>query len=408
MTRQHLGTILSLLLGLLSIPPVVFGQSNGTVSGTVTLESSGKPVHNATVTIIQLKRSTNTDDNGHYEFTDVPAGKYDISAHLERVPDVVQTVTLVGDSAASIDFQLQLRVAGEQVVVTASGDEETSFNSIQSVTTVNALELSERNSQSLGEVLDHELGVAKRSFGPGSARPVLRGFDGDRVLVLQDGDRIGTLGFQSGDHAESVDILSLEKLEVVKGPATLLYGSNAIGGVVNAITGHDHALPGLSGYLTGVGSTNYYQGGGSAGIQYGTKNWLFWGGGSSQRTGDYNTPLGRVTNSYVFNKSGYGGVGYYPGLSFFTLNYTYDKKRYGIPFNTAEEDPEVVFLNPRRNSIQFTGGTREIGSFIDGVHVSLQYTDYRHEEKNGFTQEVNTAFKNKTFTYRGEFDEKRV
>ena len=64
-------------------------------------------------------------------------------------------------------------------------------------------------------------------------------FDGDRVLVLQDGNRVGGLGFESGDHAEPVNVLTVERIEIVKGPATLLYGSNAIGGVVNAITGHD-------------------------------------------------------------------------------------------------------------------------------------------------------------------------
>jgi iron complex outermembrane recepter protein len=288
------------LFGLLIMPLGVFAQSGATARGTVTLESSGKPVHNVTVTIIQLRRSAVTDDNGVYEFQGLPPGKYDIVAHLDRVPDVVQSVDLTTENHATVDFQLQLRVVGEQVVITASGSEETSFNSIQSVTTLNAVELAERNSQSLGEALDHELGVAKRSFGPGAARPVLRGFDGDRVLILQDGDRIGTLGFQSGDHAESVDILGLEKLEVVKGPATLLYGSNAIGGVVNAVTGHKFAQPGLRGYLTGIGSTNYYQGGGSAGLEYGTRDWLFWGSGGSQRTGNYDTPIGRVPNSYVF------------------------------------------------------------------------------------------------------------
>ncbi len=80
---------------------------------------------------------------------------------------------------------------------------------------------------------------------------LLRGFDGDRVLVLQDGNRIGGLGFESGDHAEPVNVLTVEKVEIVKGPATLLYGSNAIGGVVNTISGHDSAHKGLNGYLTG-------------------------------------------------------------------------------------------------------------------------------------------------------------
>lgn len=108
---------------------------------------------------------------------------------------------------------------------------------------------------------------------------MIRGFDGDRVLVLQDGNRVGGLGFESGDHAEPVDVLTVEKVEIVKGPATLLYGSSAIGGVVNTISGHDSAHPGLNGYVTGIGSTNGPLGGGSGGFEYGRDKWLIWGSG---------------------------------------------------------------------------------------------------------------------------------
>ncbi len=400
--------LLPFLLLVMSLPVLGFAQAGGTVRGTVRLEDSGKPLHDVTVTIIQLKRSVETDDNGVYEFQNVPAGTYDLVAHLDRVPDVVESVQVVAGTPATVDFQIRLRVVGEQITVTASGEGVTSFNSIQSVTSLTAVELAEKNSQSLGEALDHELGVAKRSFGPGTSRPVVRGFDGDRVLVLEDGNRIGSLGFQSGDHAEPIDVLSLEKLEVVKGPATLLYGSSATGGVVNAITGHESAHPGLRGYITGVGSTNNYQASGNAGLEYGTKNWLFWGNGGGQRAGDYDTPIGRITNSYTRGGDGTVGFGYYPGKEFFSLDYTFDKRRYGIPFDPAEEDPEIVYLNPRRHSLRFNGGLRDLDSFINGAQFSLQYNDYQHQEINSVEDVINTQFNNKTFSYRGTFDERRT
>jgi iron complex outermembrane receptor protein len=266
-------------LGIL--PAAAWAQANsldGKVGGRVTLSESGKPIHNVRVTIIQLKRVVETGDDGKYEFRNVPAGKYDVSAHLDLAPDVVQTVQ-VGSGETTVDFQIQLSAVREQITVTATGSEETAFNSIQSVTIIGSLELAKKNPVSLGEALDHELGVAKRSFGPGTSRPVIRGFDGDRVLVLQDGQRIGALGFQSGDHAEPVDLLSVDRVEVVKGPATLLYGSSAIGGVVNLIEGHNEPHKGVRGYVTGIGSTNNYQAGGSAGIEFGAEHLLFWGNG---------------------------------------------------------------------------------------------------------------------------------
>ncbi|HXF38347.1 MAG TPA: TonB-dependent receptor [Blastocatellia bacterium] len=404
--KNYLSGILTLLL-ICGVSAVSFAQANGSLKGTVTLETSGKPVHNVSVTIIQLKRAVETDDNGVYEFQSVPPGTYDVVAHLDRVPDVVQTIQVSPGASVTADFQIRLRAVGEQITVTASGGEVTSFNSIQSVTTLTAVELAEKNPQSLGEALDHELGVSKRTFGPGTSRPVVRGFDGDRVLVLEDGNRIGALGFQSGDHAEPIDVLNLEKLEVVKGPATLLYGSSAIGGVVNAITGHESAHPGLRGYFTAIGGSNNYQGGGSAGIEYGLKNWLFWANGGGQRAGDYNTPIGRVTNSYTREGNASGGFGYYPGTKFLSVDYAFDSRRYGIPFDPSGADPEVVFLNPRRQSIRLNGGMRDMGGFINVAQFSLQYNDYRHNEVNLFTNEINTAFKNKTFNYRGVFDERK-
>lgn len=404
--KKYLFAILALLLAFSASSPA-FAQAGGSLRGTVTLETSGKPIHNVSVTIIQLKLSTETDDNGAYQFKNVPPGTYDVVAHLDRVPDVVQRVQVSSGSAVTADFQIRLRVVGEQVTVTASGGEQTSFNSIQSVTSLTAVELAEKNPQSLGEALDNELGVAKRTFGPGTSRPVIRGFDGDRVLVLEDGNRIGALGFQSGDHAEPIDVLNLEKLEVVKGPATLLYGSSAIGGVVNAVTGHESAHPGLRGYFTAIGGSNNYQGGGSAGLEYGTKSWLIWANGGGQRAGDYDTPIGRITNSYTREGNASGGFGYYPGTKFLSVDYAFDGRRYGIPFDPMETDPEVVFLNPRRQSIRLNGGIRDIGAFVDAAQFSLQYNDYRHNEVNLFTDEINTAFKNKTFNYRGVFDERK-
>jgi len=396
-----------LVLFICGLPAAGLGQTTGTLKGTVTLETSGKPAHGVIVTILQLKRSADTGDDGTYEIQNVPPGTYNVVAHLDRVPDVVQPVQVTGGAAAIADFQLRLRVVGEQVNVSASGEGETSFNSLQSVTSLSSAEIAERNTQSLGDLLDHELGVAKRSFGPGNGRPIIRGFDGERVLVLEDGNRVGALGSQSGDHAEPIDLLSVERIEVVKGPATLLYGSSAIGGVVNAISEHDAPHPGVRGYLTAFGSSNNYQGGGGGGIEYGTKSWLVWGNGSGQRAGDYDTPIGRISNSYTREGAGGGGFAVYPGKSFFSVGYSFDERRYGIPFDQAEEDPEIVFLNPRRHSIRVNGGVRDLDSFINGAHFTFQYNDYKHEEIGAIENIVNTTFKNKTFTYRGTFDERK-
>jgi iron complex outermembrane recepter protein len=382
-------------------------QSNSTLRGKVTLGDTGKPVHNVRVTISQLKRTVETDDDGSYEFPNLPAGRYDVTAHLDFAPDVVKTISLRAGESATADFTLELTSVREQVTVTATGSEESTFNSIQSVTVVGSQELAKKNPVSLGEALEFELGVAKRSFGPGTSRPVIRGFDGDRVLVLQDGQRIGALGSQSGDHAEPVDLLGLDRVEVVKGPATLLYGSSALGGVINAISAHESAHEGLRAYITGIGSTNNYQGGGSAGIEYGKRNWLVWGNGGGQRAGDYATPLGRITNSFTRDGNGSGGFGYF-GKGWFSGDFSYDNRKYGIPFDLSEEAPEVVFLTPRRTSFQFKGGWRDSENFMNGGQFSFAYNNYKHDEVEAESGEIGTSFRNNTYLYRGLIDESKT
>lgn len=396
-----------IVAGLFSLSAFAQSESgSATLRGTVTLGESGKPVHNVLITIVQLKRTVNTDDNGHYEFTGLPPGRYDVVAQLDRNPDMTRSAD-VTDGDTTLDFQIELSTLREEVTITATGTEQAVSTSIQSVEVLGSVDLAKKSPVSLGEALDGELGVAKRSFGPGTARPVIRGFDGDRVLVLQDGGRIGGLGFQSGDHAEPVDVLTVEKVEIVKGPATLLYGSNAIGGVVNTISGHDSPHKGMNGYLTGVGSTNGGQGGGSGGFEFGTDRWLFWGNAGGQRSSDYETPIGTVENSFSREASAAAGFGYYRDKGFFSFNYNFNKRRYGIPFDPADSEAEIVELNPRRHSIEFRGGFRDTGSFVDAGTFSFQYNNYKHAEIESETGEIGTQFKNNSYLYQGLFDQRK-
>src|SRR5215831_2336613 len=289
------------LLFSLAFAIQAFAQSSAVtliIRGAVTIAPGGTPVHNASVTIAELKKSVLTDERGMFEFDRIPPGKYQLIAHLDRVPDAVKTIEVAGGDQ-TVDFQLALAPIREQVTVTATGSAEAIESSYQSVNSIGALELAQKNPISIGEALQDQLGVANRSFGPASGRPVIRGFDGDRVLVLQDGLRLGSIASQSADEAEPIDVLSLDRVEVVRGPATLLYGSNAIGGVVNGISTNDVYQRGLSGYVTAFGSTNDSQAGANAGLKYGWRKFLFFGSGGSQKTDDYRSAVGPVLNSYA-------------------------------------------------------------------------------------------------------------
>ena len=400
----------SVLLALIFSGPA-FPQgiaSTNSISGTVRIEPSGVLVRNAIVTIADLRKSVLTDDNGRFEFHDIPAGRYQIIAHLDRVPDAVKTVEVIGGNQA-VDFQLPLARVSEMITVTASGSAEAVGSSYHSVTSVGALELAQKNPISIGESLDYQLGIAKRSFGPGSGRPVIRGFDGDRVLVLQDGLRVGGIASQSGDEVEPIDVLSLDRIEIVKGPATLLYGSNAIGGVVNGISTNDNYQRGLSGYLTTFGGSNNWQAGASGGFKYGIRNFLFFGNGGGQKANDYRTPMGMVLNSYARGGNASGGAGWFPRKGWLAFTYTFDRRRHGIPIEPDEVDFE--YLHERRHGYQVKGGLRELGGFIEGGDFAISYNDYKAREfefeSDENVTELESLATNKNFNYRANFNHRR-
>jgi iron complex outermembrane receptor protein len=229
------------------------------------------------------------------------------------------------------------------------------------VSTLDSFALAEKSAASVGEVLDNQPGVAKRSSGPGSARPVIRGFDGDRVLIMEDGIRTGTLSSQSSDHAEPIDVMSVERLEVVKGPTTLLYGSNALGGVVNAVSRRyqmkEGSVDGIRGYLSGTGGSNNKNGAGSAGFELGRKDFLLWANGSQQKTQDYEAGGGeRIINSGSRLSDGGLGLGWFGNRAFASGGYTYGDGIYGIPFEEGEE--ELVRLDFFKRNARLSGGVR--------------------------------------------------
>jgi iron complex outermembrane recepter protein len=415
---------------LLNITAVLFAFSiaafaqTSKISGKVTYNSDS-PLHDAAVQITQLKQTVLTDVEGNYVFENVPPGRYTVLVHIEGFADATKIIDVTANANQTIDFQLQVTGLKEQVTITASGTEQSTFDSFQTVNSISSSVITQKSAASLGDILENETGVAKRSFGVGSSRPVIRGFDGDRVLVLENGVRSGTVGSQSGDHGETVDTLSAERIEVVKGPGTLLYGSNAIGGVVNVVDNDENqSHNGFRGYITTTGGTANKEAALSAGGEYGLKNWLFRGNFTAQRAGDYQTPLGRIPNSAARANSENFGVGYYGKKAYLSGSFSTDIRRYGIPFAAIFEGggetpaefggglpatpDEDIDIRQRDYGFRLAGGFRELNNpFISGIKYNLGYSDYRHKEieiADGIA-EVGTIFDNKTLTYRSQFEQ---
>ena len=410
----------------------LWAQSSGRIVGTVSMKETGSPLHGANILVVELGRSTLSEDDGSYEFGNIPPGRYHVVAHLDSLfTEAAKVVTVEAGADGSADFLLELTAQRYEITVTSADKEETAFEAFQSVESIAAYDLAESTDVSLGETLDHKVGtgIAKRSFGPGSSRPIIRGFDGDRVLVMEDGIRTGTLSSQSGDHGELINPAQLERLEIVKGPATLLYSGNAMGGTVNAVSRHHemhrHPHQGLRGFVSGSAGSNNALGGASAGFEYGHKKWMLWGQGGGVRSGDYTAPIqGEIFNSRSRTANGGAGFGWYGDKTFFSLNIKYDDGFYGVPFaeelhgheeegehghdEEEEEDIERIALDSRRENYRFDWGLQNLGTAIESFELKLNYTDWSHDEIEFFEQdeqEIGTQFDQQQFVYRGVFEQ---
>ena len=312
----------------------------------------------------------------------------------------------------------------ERVTVSASANDATPFETFGQVSSYEGLALQNESARNLGELLEGTTGVAVRSFGPGSARPIVRGFDGDRVLTMEDGVRTSDLGSQSADHGVPVDPLQAERVEVVRGPATLLYGSNAIGGTVNVISMASHLAhsppPGFRGQANLDYSTADEGIRGGVRAQASGRNWFAWGGGNANRTQDYDSPAGVVENTQSSMNQGEAGFGLFGERAWLSGTVRLDDARYGVPFAgdfhgshvghdhgpVGDEETLSVDVTMNRRQFRTDFGFRGLGFLFDEVEFTVRYADYDQDEIETFEASgeeiVATHFDNRSVVFRGE------
>jgi iron complex outermembrane recepter protein len=380
--------VLVLTILAIFVPRASTGQPGTTVSGTVTDTVTHATVPNATVVIEELKRQARSGADGRYSIPGVPPGQYHLLVRADKFAPIRSEIT-VAASALTIDLTIDPELHYSEVV-SVSPDARNQFESYQPTSVLAGQELEKEKGSTIGETLQYEPGVAMRSEGPGPARPVIRGLDGDRVLILEDGQRMGDLSSQSGDHGVNVNPAVAARVEVVRGPATLLYGANAIGGLVNVITDDVPTAPVSDphGSVSFDAGTSANEAGGGGDVTVGNGKVALHLAGSGRRSGDYGTPEGDVPNS--FSRGGFADVGLaWTGENgYLGGSYAYDRTHYGIPLVEEGE----TNLDPRRNVFTVRGERRNLNGFINSVKGTFGVRRYKHDELDG--EVVATAFKN--------------
>jgi iron complex outermembrane receptor protein len=365
-------------------------QAGALVRGQVLHSLTGEPVIGAKVIFQEDRRQTLTGTEGRFQFDRVKPGTYHLSVEAQGFSARHQEVTVKApDTIINLLVDPELHF---EEIISVSAEPRDQFNSYQPTSVLTGQDLTRELGGTLASTLIQQPGVAERSFGAAPARPVIRGLDGDRVLILEDGQRMGDLSSQSGDHGITVNPASASKIEVVRGPATLIYGANAVGGLVNVISDAVPSEPvsGVKGGFTGDLGTNGGQAQGAADLWWGNARWALHAGGGGARNGDYSTPEGTVDNTQA--RSGFGSVGlsWTGARGHLGANYGYEDTRYGLPY--VEEGQ--VELTPRRSIVNVRGEMKDLGGFLHSIRGSYAGRWYKHEEI--VAGEVGTAFRNDT------------
>jgi iron complex outermembrane receptor protein len=389
--RTFLSLCITLTLAYLPVANTA-AQAGVTLSGRLLDSLTGAPVTGATVQIDELKRQATTSQEGAFTFDAIMPGTYHLSARSAGYSSRRTEVTITADAApAPLTITVDPDLHFEDVV-SVSAEARSQFETFQPTSVLAGQELTKRLEMSLGATLETEPGVAARSFGPAPARPVIRGLDGDRVLILQDGQRLGDLSSQSGDHGVSVNPAAAQRIEVVRGPATLLYGANAIGGLVNIITDEipTEPLKGASGNFTVDLGTAATEGAGAGDVHLGNGTFALHVGGGGRRSGDVSTPEGDVENSQSRNGFANIGLAWTAEKGYVGGSYGYEDTKYGIPV----VEGGILQITPRRHAFTLRGGGRNLAGAFDSFRATLGVRRYKHDELEGDV--VGTAFTNNT------------
>lgn len=261
--------------------------------------------------------------------------------------------------------------------------------------TVDSDELTIKPTNSLGETLKETVGVNSSSYGPTASRPVIRGLEGDRIRILQNGIGLLDASGASQDHAVPMDPLSSDRIELVRGPINLIYGTSAIGGVVNIVNSRIHSefAPGFQGALELQGATADVSQAGSTKLDYGHSGWMMHFDGNLRRSGELRVPGDIASSIYKQNhpndpkntlrdilpnsgqqtQSGALGVSYVGKNGYLGVSGSTYANEYGT---VAEED---VRIRMRSNRYDLAGEYRNLG-FLQALRVKSAQTFYHHEE----------------------------
>lgn len=398
---------------------------NSTLSG-ILQDSEGKPLANVEVFISSHNQSATTDENGRFEFTDLETGRYVLDIKGGKQGHINKAVQHTGESlTVTVDYS-----DTQTLVVTSNPLEHTILEMAAPAVIVSGDELTQKRGINIGETLAEVPGVNLSSFGSGAGRPVIRGQQGNRVTVLSNNSSTQDASNASPDHWIAAEPLLAKRVEILKGPATLLYGGGAVGGAVNVV---DNRIPtelpdGIEGGVevrlgdsaTGerstVGTLSTANGGLAFNIDafksetdeveipgFAESYYLRELEEAEGEAGHDEEASGILENSDTESQGGSVGFSYITDAGYWGMSYSDYERNYGLPGHAEhheegagveeeEHGDEAVRLDLRQKRWDMKGRWNDPFDGFRSLSLQFASTDYKHQEIEG--AEIGTTFLN--------------
>ncbi len=323
---------------------IVFVNNTYTQSLTGNVvDEQGSPLEAVSVTLPSLELGTITNSDGIFKFLNLPSGIYIVEFSRTGLKKVSKSIDLIhGDvSIKIIMYESPLELPA--VTVTAKPQPTNIGNTAQAVSILEEKQLAAIQDQSIMAALQNIPGVSILQSGPFGSKPVVRGLSFQRVVVLENGLRHETQQWDEDD-SPGIDVFNANRIEVVRGPSSLLFGSDALGGVVNVVTTESGVIsnsqPTLGGIISLNGFSNNNQIAGHMQLHGGTRNIRYNSSLTLRHASDISTPDGSIENSGADELNGNGSITFMPTSANIGITYSrFNQKRY-LPFLSEEEGDE--------------------------------------------------------------------
>ena len=316
----------ALLVAFLYAPS--FGQNK--LTGYVKDQQQQEPIEGVHVFVPELQKGTITDGEGRFVLRNLPDGHFKVQFTHIGYKNIIRSLEMPADTGRSLTIWLESTVIESEAVVVSAGSYSTQHENAIKIEMLSTRKMNRLSAPSLMGKLARIPGVDVIGKGEGVSKPVIRGLTNSNILVLNNGVKLENFQF-SENHPFMIDEFGVDRVEVIKGPASLLYGSDAVGGIINIIREKPASEGKVETNLTQKYHSNTHGYETNLGVK-GTHNDFFWGlRGGLKSHADYISGTGHIVpNTQYTNQSVHAFTGLNKPFGSFKLYYDFYSKDLGM------------------------------------------------------------------------------